>query len=72
MREGSYSPFSFEAGDRVVDSEGKIFVVELISKSKKDFILFNPYEGNLKHVPMSDYRPYTKSIIKCIINFLKT
>jgi hypothetical protein len=71
MRKGSKSPFPFGPGDRVVDYDGKIFVVQLVSVNKIDFMLFDPYEGTFRHVPMSDYRPYTKSIIKCIINFLK-
>jgi len=71
MRKGSKSPFPFEVGDRVVDSSGKIYVVEFVSANKKDFLLFNPYHGNIIQRPISEYRPYTQSPIKCIINFLK-
>jgi hypothetical protein len=70
MRKGSKIPYSFLPGDRVIDNEGKICVVE--TKGEHNiFMVFDPYIGEIRFDFIHRYRPYSYSLIKTIIKFLK-
>ena len=71
MRKGSKIPFSFAPGDRVVDDQGKICVVETWGHESNIFMVFDPYEGLVKFDFKHRYKPLNQNIITCILGFLK-